>query len=186
MRRSPGKMALVAGLVLLLIGAGIAIAKKKHHHRGLPRAPTPRSAAAPSSRPRTPRPTRHRRRTSRPGTRTSPLPRSIRTPPPTSPTSAPTAATSCTRTSARRASTASPTPWSARSRSAPRCTSPPTATSPITAPIEFRSRPWWRAGRPRTGIATCSPSTRLAASSTSSGAPSHASARSRTGTLTSA
>ena len=47
MRRSPGKVALVAGLVLLLIGAGIAIAKKKHHHRGLPRGPYPALGSCP-------------------------------------------------------------------------------------------------------------------------------------------
>ena len=64
----------------------------------------------------------------------------------TSPTSSPTAATSFTPTSARRASTASPTRWSARSRSAPRSTSPPTATSPTTAPTGCRSR---RPGRGR-------------------------------------
>ncbi len=40
MRRSPGNVVLVATLGLLLVAAGVAVAKKKHHH-GLPRGPYP-------------------------------------------------------------------------------------------------------------------------------------------------
>jgi hypothetical protein len=41
MGRSPGKAAFVAALVLALLCMGAAVAKKKHHHRGLPRGPYP-------------------------------------------------------------------------------------------------------------------------------------------------
>ena len=83
-------------------------------------APTPPSVRARSSLPRTPPPTHPLPAMSRHGIRTSPRLRSTPTRRPTSPTSAPTAATSSTRTSARRASTAFPMPWSASGRSGPR------------------------------------------------------------------
>jgi hypothetical protein len=47
MRRSPGKAVLVAALVLALLGLGAAVAKKKHHHRGLPRGPYPSLGGCP-------------------------------------------------------------------------------------------------------------------------------------------
>src|SRR3954462_12614429 len=47
MRRSPGKVVLVAALGLLLVAAGVAIAKKKHRHHGLPRGPYPARGACP-------------------------------------------------------------------------------------------------------------------------------------------
>jgi hypothetical protein len=47
MRRAPGKILLVAALVLMVGGAGLAIAKKKHHHRGLPRGPYPSLGSCP-------------------------------------------------------------------------------------------------------------------------------------------
>ena len=48
MRRSPGKVVLVAALALLLIVTGVAIAKKKHHHgKGLPRGPYPSLGSCP-------------------------------------------------------------------------------------------------------------------------------------------
>lgn len=46
MRRSPGNVVLVAALGLLLIAAGVAVAKKKHH-RGLPRGPYPSLGGCP-------------------------------------------------------------------------------------------------------------------------------------------
>src|SRR3954451_10288271 len=47
MRRSPGKVVLVAALGLALIAAGIAVAKKKHHHGNLPRGPYPGLGSCP-------------------------------------------------------------------------------------------------------------------------------------------
>jgi hypothetical protein len=47
MRRSPGKVLLVAALGLLLIAAGVAVGKKKHHHRKLPRGPYPSLGGCP-------------------------------------------------------------------------------------------------------------------------------------------
>ena len=73
MRRSPGKVVLVAGLVLLLLAGRDRRSPRRSTTRGLPRGPYPRSAAAPSSpRPTRAPPTRRRPPTSRPGTRTSP------------------------------------------------------------------------------------------------------------------
>jgi hypothetical protein len=46
MRRSPGSVALVAALVLALSGAGLAIAKKKHHGKP-PRGPYPSLGGCP-------------------------------------------------------------------------------------------------------------------------------------------
>jgi hypothetical protein len=46
MRRSPGKVVLVAALGLVLIAAGIAIAKKRHHGQ-LPRGPYPSLGSCP-------------------------------------------------------------------------------------------------------------------------------------------
>jgi hypothetical protein len=47
MRRSPGKVLLIAALGLLLIAAGVAVAKKKHHNGGLPRGPYPSLGSCP-------------------------------------------------------------------------------------------------------------------------------------------
>ncbi len=47
MRRSPGNVALIAVLGLALVAAGAAVAKKKHHHRGLPRGPYPSLRSCP-------------------------------------------------------------------------------------------------------------------------------------------
>jgi hypothetical protein len=47
MRRSPGKVVLIAALGLALIAAGAAVAKKKHHHGNLPRGPYPSLGACP-------------------------------------------------------------------------------------------------------------------------------------------
>ena len=47
MRRSPGSVALVAVLGFALLTAGIAIAKKKHHHGQPPRGPYPSLGACP-------------------------------------------------------------------------------------------------------------------------------------------
>jgi hypothetical protein len=47
MRRSPGKVVLIAAISLALIAAGAAVAKKKHHHRNLPRGPYPSLGACP-------------------------------------------------------------------------------------------------------------------------------------------
>jgi hypothetical protein len=45
--RRPGNVVLVAALGLALIAAGVAIAKKKHHHRNLPRGPYPSLGSCP-------------------------------------------------------------------------------------------------------------------------------------------
>lgn len=47
MRRSPGNVVLIAALGLVLAGAGLAVAKKKHHHRSLPRGPYPSLGSCP-------------------------------------------------------------------------------------------------------------------------------------------
>jgi hypothetical protein len=47
MRRSPGTVALVAGLGLLLVASGVAIAKKHHHGKSLPRGPYPSLGSCP-------------------------------------------------------------------------------------------------------------------------------------------
>jgi hypothetical protein len=48
MRTSPGKVLLVAALVLALIATGVAVAKKKHHHhRKQPRGPYPTLGSCP-------------------------------------------------------------------------------------------------------------------------------------------
>jgi hypothetical protein len=47
MRRSPGNVVLIAALGLLLVAAGVAIAKKKHHHGSLPRGPYPSLGSCP-------------------------------------------------------------------------------------------------------------------------------------------
>jgi hypothetical protein len=47
MRRSPGNVVLVAALGLLLIAGGVAIAKKRHHHRHMPRGPYPSLGSCP-------------------------------------------------------------------------------------------------------------------------------------------
>jgi hypothetical protein len=47
MRRSPGKVVLVAALGLALISAGLAVAKKKHHRGNLPRGPYPSLGSCP-------------------------------------------------------------------------------------------------------------------------------------------
>jgi hypothetical protein len=47
MRRSPGNVVLVAALGLLLVAAGAAIAKKKHHRGNLPRGPYPSLGGCP-------------------------------------------------------------------------------------------------------------------------------------------
>jgi hypothetical protein len=47
MRRSPGKLVLIAALGLMLIAAGVAVAKKKHRHHGLPRGPYPSLGSCP-------------------------------------------------------------------------------------------------------------------------------------------
>src|SRR6266576_1672774 len=46
MSRSPGKVVLVAALGLMLIAAGVAIAKKRHH-KSLPRGPYPSLGGCP-------------------------------------------------------------------------------------------------------------------------------------------
>ena len=47
MRRSPGNVVLIAVLGLMLVAAGLAVAKKKHHHRSLPRGPYPSLGSCP-------------------------------------------------------------------------------------------------------------------------------------------
>ena len=47
MRRSPGNVVLIAALGLALITAGLAVAKKKHHHGNLPRGPYPSLGSCP-------------------------------------------------------------------------------------------------------------------------------------------
>jgi hypothetical protein len=47
MRRSPGNVVLVAALGLVLVAAGVAVAKKKHHHGNLPRGPYPSLGSCP-------------------------------------------------------------------------------------------------------------------------------------------
>ena len=47
MGRSPGKVLLVAALGLMLVAAGVALAKKKHHRKSLPRGPYPSLGACP-------------------------------------------------------------------------------------------------------------------------------------------
>jgi hypothetical protein len=47
MRRSPGKVVLVAALGLLLVAAGVTAAKKKHHHGSPPRGPYPSLGSCP-------------------------------------------------------------------------------------------------------------------------------------------
>ena len=153
MRRSPGNVVLIAALSLALVGAGLAVAKKKHHHRSLPRGPYPSLGSCPvfpasSTAPNAPS-----------AGDESAWNQNISTAPPdpssapTSPTSPPTAATSSTRTSARRASTDFPTRSSARAE-AHQSTSPPTATSRTTVPIASRSRRRSRAARAPTATAT--------------------------------
>ena len=47
MRRSPGNVVLIAVLGLMLVAAGVAVAKKKHHHGSLPRGPYPSLGSCP-------------------------------------------------------------------------------------------------------------------------------------------
>ena len=47
MRRSPGNVVLIAVLGLALLAAGVAVAKKKHHHGNLPRGPYPSLGSCP-------------------------------------------------------------------------------------------------------------------------------------------
>src|SRR5882757_7995567 len=47
MRRSPGKVVLIAALGLALIATAAAVAKKKHHHGNLPRGPYPSLGSCP-------------------------------------------------------------------------------------------------------------------------------------------
>lgn len=47
MRRSPGNVVLIAVLGLALLAAGVAVAKKKHHHGNLPRGPYPGLGSCP-------------------------------------------------------------------------------------------------------------------------------------------
>src|SRR4249919_1483412 len=47
MRRSPGNVVLIAVLGLTLLAAGVAVAKKKHHHGNLPRGPYPSLGSCP-------------------------------------------------------------------------------------------------------------------------------------------
>ena len=47
MGRSPGKVLLVTALGLMLVAAGVALAKKKHHRKSLPRGPYPSLGACP-------------------------------------------------------------------------------------------------------------------------------------------
>jgi hypothetical protein len=47
MRRPPGNAVLIAALGLALIAAGVAVAKKKHHHGHLPRGPYPSLGSCP-------------------------------------------------------------------------------------------------------------------------------------------
>ena len=81
MRRSPGKVLLVAALGLLLVGAGVAIAKKKHHRKSLPRGPYPALGACPVFPPSHAAPNAPSAAMSRHGIRTSPRLRSIPTRP---------------------------------------------------------------------------------------------------------
>ena len=47
MRRSPGNVVLVAALGLLLVAAGMAIAKRHHHRKAMPRGPYPSLGSCP-------------------------------------------------------------------------------------------------------------------------------------------
>jgi hypothetical protein len=47
MRRSPGKVVLIAALGVVLLAAGFALAKKKHHNHNLPRGPYPGLGSCP-------------------------------------------------------------------------------------------------------------------------------------------
>ena len=160
MRRSPGNVVLVAVLGLLLIAAGVAVAKKKHRHHGLPRGPYPSLGSCPVfPAGSTPPPPLPRRRTSPPGTRTSRPLRWTRTRPPTSPTSPPTAGTSSTGLRLASRSTGSPMRLSARKQKRSKVSFTAYGDESDHGAYRVPLKALVEGGQARTATATCSRST---------------------------